>query len=165
MDGPSPHRRRTRRTLAFLWKNKRPTGYHEIGILQQAAVTYITALGREATKEWLYSLLDSLSVVWKDQDGRPRPEAATDRRVEIPNEGKKMAGTTQVPKACPICGSNSVTRMMNDTLLSAKPDGLAPHMLEVVAYQCDAAHVFLLVNDGFWWRQPRKSGSGYEIAL
>jgi hypothetical protein len=55
--------------------------------------------------------------------------------------------------------------MMNDTLLSAKPDGLAPHMLEVVAYQCDNAHVFLLVAEGFWWKQPHKSGTGYEITM
>jgi hypothetical protein len=76
-----------------------------------------------------------------------------------------MARVTPTPKSCPVCCSTSIERMMKDTLLSAKPDGLAPHMLEVVAYQCDNAHVFLLVAEGFWWKQPHKSGAGYEIMM
>jgi hypothetical protein len=46
-----------------------------MGTLQQAAVTYVPALDREATKEWQCSPLDSLSVALKDQDGRPRLSA------------------------------------------------------------------------------------------
>ena len=85
-------------------------------------------------------------------------DSRLDRRTRWP-------ASTQIPKSCPICCSTSFVRMMNDTLLSAKPEGLAPHMLEVVAYQCDNAHVFLLVAEGFWWKQPHKSGAGYEITM
>ena len=53
-----------------------------------------------------------------------------------------MANSTQTPKSCPLCCSSSVERVMDDTLLSARPDGLAPHVVEVVAYQCDSGHMF-----------------------
>ena len=52
-----------------------------------------------------------------------------------------MARVTQTPKSCPLCCSTSIVRMMNDTLLSAKPEGLAPHMLEVVAFKASGSIV------------------------
>ena len=54
---------------------------------------------------------------------------------------------------------------MDDTLLSARPDGLAPHVLGVVAYQCDAGHVFLLPRASFRWTQPQREGNGYGIVV
>ena len=76
-----------------------------------------------------------------------------------------MANSTQTPKSCPLCCSSSVERVMDDTLLSARPGGLAPHVLEVVAYQCDGGHVFLLPRESFRWTQPQREGNGYGIMV
>ena len=54
---------------------------------------------------------------------------------------------------------------MDDSLLSARPDGLAPHVVEVVAYQCDRGHMFLLPRESFRWTQPRREGNGYGIMV
>jgi len=76
-----------------------------------------------------------------------------------------MAGSPQMPKSCPVCCSNSVERVMDDTLLSARPDGLAPHVFGVTAYQCDNGHVFLLPTESFRWIKPRQEGSGYGVMV
>ena len=74
-----------------------------------------------------------------------------------------MADSPQVPKSCPLCCSSSVERVMDDTLLSARPEGLAAHLVEVVGYQCDGGHMFLLGN--FRWTHARREGNGYGIML
>ena len=96
--------------------------------------------------------------------GRQRSIACGQENRDLIERGK-MAASPQTPKSCPLCCSSFVERVMDDTLLSARPDGLAPHVLEVVAYQCDGGHVFLLPSESFRWTQPRREGNGYGIMV
>ena len=54
---------------------------------------------------------------------------------------------------CPTCRSESIERMLRDTLLSAHTEGLRCSSSPVVAYHCASGHVFLIVDEGFRWEE------------
>ena len=58
------------------------------------------------------------------------------------------------PKACPVCGSDSVTQILCDTLLSAHFRGMSCPSEGVVAFHCEGNHVFLLLRSDFRWGEP-----------
>jgi len=55
--------------------------------------------------------------------------------------------------------------ILRDTLLSAHLDGLECRSSGVVAYHCDAGHVFLLTSEDFRWNEPRRVGAGYALLV
>lgn len=58
------------------------------------------------------------------------------------------------PKVCPVCGSDSVTQILCDTLLSAHFRGMSCPSEGVLAFHCSASHVFLLLRNDFKWGEP-----------
>ncbi len=58
------------------------------------------------------------------------------------------------PTRCPICGSDQITQILCDTLLSAHFRGMQCPSEGVVAYHCEGGHVFLLLRSDFSWGQP-----------
>ena len=63
--------------------------------------------------------------------------------------------TQQVqPKVCPLCGSDLITQILCDTLLSAQFRGMACPSEGVVAYHCAGSHVFLVLRNDFHWGEP-----------
>ena len=57
------------------------------------------------------------------------------------------------PKLCPLCGSNLITQILCDTLLSAHFRGMQCPSEGVVAYHCESSHVFLVLRNDFSWGQ------------
>ena len=64
-----------------------------------------------------------------------------------------LEGRTKA-SVCPICGSDSITQILCDTLLSAHFRGMACPAEGVVAYHCEESHVFLLLREDFRWGTP-----------
>lgn len=58
------------------------------------------------------------------------------------------------PKLCPVCGSDSVTQILCDTLLSAEFRGMACPSEGVLAFHCEGSHVFLILRNDFRWGEP-----------
>lgn len=58
------------------------------------------------------------------------------------------------PKVCPVCGSDSVTQILCDTLLSAHFRGMSCPSEGILAFHCSASHVFLLLRSDFKWGEP-----------
>ena len=66
------------------------------------------------------------------------------------------------PKVCPICGSDSVSQILCDTLLSAHFRGMSCPSEGVVAFHCSESHVFLLLRSDFKWGEPVSSMISHE---
>lgn len=65
-----------------------------------------------------------------------------------------MATEQLQPRLCPLCGSNLITQILCDTLLSAHFRGMECPSEGVVAYHCEGSHVFLVLRNDFRWGQP-----------
>jgi hypothetical protein len=65
------------------------------------------------------------------------------------------------PKVCPVCGSDSVTQILCDTLLSAHFRGMSCPSEGVLAFHCSASHVFLLLRNDFKWGEPVSTEAPY----
>ena len=68
-------------------------------------------------------------------------------------------------KVCPICCTDSIERMLRDTLLSAYVDGITYPSSGAVAYHCKEGHVFLLISDRFKWGEAIRQGKGYSMMV
>jgi hypothetical protein len=62
------------------------------------------------------------------------------------------------PKVCPVCGSDSVTQILCDTLLSAEFRGMACPSEGVLAFHCEESHVFMILRSDFRWGEPVSTG-------
>jgi hypothetical protein len=67
------------------------------------------------------------------------------------------------PKLCPVCGSQSVNKILADTLLAAYVNGLTTQVVGVLAYHCGAGHVFLVMGDDFKFLESSLDGSGHSL--
>ncbi len=65
-----------------------------------------------------------------------------------------MTAEQAQPRLCPLCGSNLITQILCDTLLSAHFRGMECPSEGVVAYHCEGSHVFLVLRNDFRWGQP-----------
>jgi len=70
-----------------------------------------------------------------------------------------------IPKQCPICCGNSIRPILRDVLLSAYLDGSASHSPGASAYRCIEGHVFLVLDEGFRWEEPRAEGNGHSMMV
>jgi hypothetical protein len=69
------------------------------------------------------------------------------------------------PKVCPVCGSDSVTQILCDTLLSAEFRGMACPSEGVLAYHCEGNHVFLILRRDFRWGEPVSTAPVVQSAV
>jgi hypothetical protein len=70
-----------------------------------------------------------------------------------------------IARLCPICGTQSVERILRDTLLSAHIQGLACPSAGAMAYHCGEGHVFLIVGETFRWKEPFPEGNGCSLVV
>ena len=61
------------------------------------------------------------------------------------------------PRVCPLCGSDLITQILCDTLLSAYFRGMACPAEGVMAYHCEGSHVFLVLRNDFRWGEPNST--------
>lgn len=70
-----------------------------------------------------------------------------------------------IPVLCPICRSESIGQILRDTLLSAYIEGLACPSSGTIAYHCHAGHIFVIVGEGFRWKEPVLQVDGNSILV
>lgn len=65
-----------------------------------------------------------------------------------------MLENRQTARVCPVCGTDSITQILCDTVLSAHFCGMACPSEGVAAFHCKERHIFLLLRNDFKWGEP-----------